>query len=178
MDLYLLRHGRAGTRVLDPQQDGARPLTPAGRDGIRAAARWIAGRGITIDLIAASPLTRAQETAAIVAGHLALEDRVAVWDELRPDANPAAVLDRLSSACTGAAPLGPDGAVLLVGHEPCLSGLIGILIAGSEDVRILLPKGGLAKIRDLVPGPAASGRLAWLVTPGILRAEGSAGALE
>ena len=59
--------------------------------------------------------------------------------------------------------------MLLVGHEPCLSLLIGWIVAGSEDARVVLHQGSLAKIRDLAFAPV-SGELEWLVMPELLQA--------
>jgi phosphohistidine phosphatase len=55
--------------------------------------------------------------------------------------------------------------VLLVGHEPGLSQLISLLVAGEAGVSILLKKGSLCKlsVESLKPGRCAT--LEWLLTP-------------
>jgi broad specificity phosphatase PhoE len=69
--IYLLRHGRSlgnENGFLQGQQDV--PLTDEGRSQARLLAeRWLAD-GIRFDLIITSPLSRASETAGILAGKL------------------------------------------------------------------------------------------------------------
>jgi phosphohistidine phosphatase SixA len=54
---------------------------------------------------------------------------------------------------------------LVVGHEPYLSGMIGELITGSRQVRIILKKAGVAKVNVTSFLPKPSGELRWLMTP-------------
>ena len=55
--------------------------------------------------------------------------------------------------------------VLLVGHEPDLSGLISLLVAGDTASAVVMKKGGLCKLstESLKHGRCAA--LAWLLTP-------------
>jgi phosphohistidine phosphatase len=55
--------------------------------------------------------------------------------------------------------------VLLVGHEPHLSGLIALLVSGREAFAVVMKKGGLCKLstESLKPGRCAA--LEWLLTP-------------
>jgi phosphohistidine phosphatase len=55
--------------------------------------------------------------------------------------------------------------VLLVGHEPFLSGLISLLATGHEGFCVVMKKGGLCKltIEALRHGRCAT--LEWLLTP-------------
>jgi len=61
--------------------------------------------------------------------------------------------------------------LLLVGHEPFLSQLIGMLVAGDASIQVTLRKGGLCKlsIEQLNYGRCA--RLEWLLTPAQLAEE-------
>lgn len=67
MDLFFLRHGKAGQPSVG-SDDSARALTDEGRDEVRKVARWMRQKKFRFDLIATSPLTRALQTAEIVAG--------------------------------------------------------------------------------------------------------------
>ena len=60
---------------------------------------------------------------------------------------------------------GEPGRLLLVGHEPYLSSLVGILIGGQKTVGIRLKKGGLCRLDTgkLILGRCAE--LEWLLTP-------------
>ena len=57
--VYFLRHGKAHRRASWPGDDDLRPLTEAGEQAVRRAARGMKGMGIAPDAIVASPLVRA-----------------------------------------------------------------------------------------------------------------------
>ena len=100
---------------------------------------------LEFDKIATSPLTRAHETAEIVARIQKKSGKVELWDELRPEGNRLDLFRRLSK-------MRQDADVLLVGHEPQLSNAIGEIISGNLASRIVIKKGGLAGLRSL-PSP-------------------------
>jgi phosphohistidine phosphatase len=156
VDVYILRHGKAedagpGT------SDADRRLTKKGQDEIASAGRWITSHGIRFDIIAASPLARAQETALIVAEALGQRDRIATWEVLAPGGNPDEVCHVISRHRDARA-------ILLVGHEPQLSALISRIISGEETAAIALSKGSLAKIREFTYLASPAGELHWLLT--------------
>ena len=156
MDVFLLRHGKAedaGPGIGDTD----RRLTKKGREEIAAAGRWMAAQELRFDLIATSPLVRAQETAKIIAECLGKKDRLSTWKVLAPGGNPDIVCCQIRKH--------PDlHAILLVGHEPLLSALISWIITGNENAAIVMSKGALAKIREFSTTPHPSGELHWLVT--------------
>jgi len=117
----------------------------------------MAAQGLRFDLIAASPLVRAQETAAIIAESLGEKDILVTWKVLAPGGNTDTVCRLLGRH--------PDkGAILLVGHEPLLSALISRIVTGEENAAIAMSKGALAKIREFTCTMSPSGELHWLVT--------------
>ena len=69
MQVYFLRHGLADRGAWDGD-DFHRPLTPEGRNRIKRTAKTIDRLGLRVDRIVSSPLTRALQTAEIVAKHL------------------------------------------------------------------------------------------------------------
>lgn len=156
MDIYILRHGKAEDSTPEGG-DAARRLTKKGSEEILGVGLWMAAQELEFDLIAASPLVRAQETAAIIAGVLEYKKKPASWDVLVPGGEPDTVCHEISRH-------GKFAAILLVGHEPLLSSLISRIIAGSEDAGIAMTKGGLAKIRDVSFTQHPSGELHWLLT--------------
>ena len=156
MDIYILRHGKAEESTPEGG-DAARRLTKKGSEEILGVGLWIAAQGIEFDLIAASPLARAQETAAIIASVLDYKKKPASWDVLVPGSGPDAVCYEISRHAK-------SSAILLVGHEPLLSSLISRIISGTEDAGIAMTKGGLAKIRNVSFTQRPSGELHWLVT--------------
>jgi phosphohistidine phosphatase len=156
VDIFFLRHGKAedlGHGITDAQ----RKLTRKGHDEIIAVADWMVSQGLEFDLVAASPFVRAQETAAIVAEVLDIPERLVTWKTLVPGGDPDTVCHEIGKHTD-------TGAVLLVGHEPLLSSLIGRIIAGDSGARIIMTKGALAKIRNFSFNSHPSGDLHWLVT--------------
>jgi phosphohistidine phosphatase len=164
MQLLLIRHAPAEPRVEDggtQPDDGLRELTPKGQRRMRRAAHGLAVVRPSIDLLAASPLVRATQTAEIVAGAYAGITPVFV-PELQPGAGVDAVvawLRQLKEAQTVAA----------VGHEPDLSVLASFLLTGRKDPILSFGKGGAALLEvpsGVTPGSCA---LAWLMAPRHLR---------
>lgn len=156
MDIFILRHGKAedaGHNLADAH----RKLTKKGREEIAAVAGWMAAQELRFDLIAASPLVRAQETAGIVADVLGIPEKPETWKVLVPGGDPDTVCREI-----GKHP--EDFAVLLVGHEPLLSSLIARTISGNEGTGIVMTKGALAKIRNFSCTQHPSGKLNWLLT--------------
>jgi phosphohistidine phosphatase len=142
-----------------PSKDFERPLTESGRDDIELVANSLRELRVGLDKIATSPLRRAKETAEIIAGiYEENAPKLEIWEELRPEGNRQEAIQRLSR-------LRQDADILLVGHEPYLSSLIGEIISGSSSARISLKKGGVAKIQILSFAPRPSGELRWLLTP-------------
>lgn len=162
MDLYLLRHGKAEKTVPGGGSDDDRPLTGRGKSEMREIASWVLAQGCMIDCIATSPLTRAEETAAIIATVYPAARGPELWEELAPGVEFDRLLNRIREQHT-------TQSLLLVGHEPSMSAFISRIISGSDHVRIELKKGGLAKIGNFFPSEHSSGDLIWLLSPRHMR---------
>ena len=106
----------------------------------------------SFDAILFSPKVRARRTAEIAAESWSEEQR-ALMSEHAPLAGGFGVKDALDALSS----LGADGRLLLVGHEPDLSRVVGDLTGGRADVK----KGGLAVVRL----EGAGGELAVLMRP-------------
>ena len=65
--IYLVRHAIAAERGDDWPDDAKRPLTHGGAAKMRRISRGLRALDPAIDLIAASPLVRARQTAEILA---------------------------------------------------------------------------------------------------------------
>ena len=140
------------------EEDSKRPLTPGGRIEMRKIVKSLKTVGLQTDRIYTSPLRRARETAEITARILKIPI-LEEWDELKPDGSKQALYRKLAR-------LEQDSRPILVGHEPHLSSVIGEII-GTPNARIVLKKGGLAKVRITSFTPRISGELRWLLTPKI-----------
>lgn len=158
MELYLLRHAIAEERSSDGS-DSARMLTPEGAEKMRIGARGLRRLGVALDRLWTSPLTRARETAEIVGA--ALDVAPETVGALAPGCNAATLLDLLAD-------IPRARSVMVVGHEPDLSGMIVDLTGGS---RVVMKKGGLALI-DLSSLEPGAGSLLWVLPPKVLRAIG------
>jgi len=160
MNLYILRHGIAvdhGTPGYE--NDADRPLTPEGERKMSRIAKAMRALDFGLDLILTSPYVRARQTAERVAEVLKLEKKLELTDTLTPGGDSKALIELISRH-----PKAPEN-VLLVGHEPYLSGLVSLLVTGTEGFTVVMKKGGLCKLRidSLQHGRCAM--LAWLLTP-------------
>ena len=156
MELYFLRHGIAADVGPTGTGDAGRPLTKEGIAKMQVSARGIRRLGVRLDALLSSPLVRAHETAVIIARELGLELQLA--EKLAPGCDPAQLFALLGEY---------RGAerVMLVGHEPDFSSLIGVLTGGSH---VLMKKGGLARV-DIERLELSTGTLTWLLPPRVLR---------
>jgi phosphohistidine phosphatase len=55
--------------------------------------------------------------------------------------------------------------IALVGHEPCLSGLVSMLVAGDPDISLNLKKGGVCCLSVDKLEYARCANLNWLLSP-------------
>jgi phosphohistidine phosphatase len=148
--LWLLRHAEAephGTRT-----DAERRLTERGRQQARAAGLAIERLQGTFDVVLFSPRVRARQTAELAAEGWSEEQRarLALHTPLAGGFDAPQALDALRAVPA-------DGRLLLVGHEPDLSNIVGELTGARADVK----KGGLAIVRL----DGARGELVVLVRP-------------
>jgi len=160
MDLFVLRHGEAGNRQKMIVADAKRTLTAVGRKEIDEIAKGLLRLKIRPAHIITSPLVRARETAEIVA-KVQKSKNLEEWEELKPEGNRQQFYEKLSK-------LKLDSSILVVGHEPYLSTMICDMI-GASGGRILLKKGGLARVRIEGFVPKMRGELRWLLSPRLLK---------
>ena len=157
--LFLLRHGEAGSRMTDTAKDSDRPLTANGRIEMQKIGKSLKESGLRAGRIATSPLRRARETAEIIAQTLKIP-LLEECDDLMPDGNRESLYRKLAR-------IESISNVVLVGHEPYLTTMIAEII-GAPDARLVLKKGGLAKLRITSFAPRVRGELRWLLTPKLM----------
>lgn len=156
MELYFLRHGAAVDQAPAGGSDADRPLSDEGAAEMEAEARGLERLNVRPDLLLTSPLVRAQQTATIVGRVLGVQAQPA--EALAPGCDLARLLGLLGEHSAAER-------VMVVGHEPDFSRLIGTLTGGS---RVQLKKGGLARV-DLAALEQGAGVLVWLLPPRVLR---------
>jgi phosphohistidine phosphatase len=128
MLLYLIRHADA----LPADDDAVRPLSEHGRKQVRGLAKFLRGREAFAPAeIWHSPLVRARETARLLTAELRLELPHVQVPELEPEADPRAIARRAAVA---------KFSVAAFGHEPHLSALASLLIAGSMEPAVFVMK--------------------------------------
>jgi phosphohistidine phosphatase len=163
-ELYLMRHGIAADRDnLGTSDDASRPLTPEGKLKLRAIAKGLGRLKVEWDWVVTSPLKRAVETGAIVIEELGATAARDTCEALAPaDGSAHKVVSFLSQH--------PErSSVLLVGHEPSISQLASELVGASHSANFAFKKGGCCMITfDGLPSKSP-GRLAWWLTPRLLR---------
>jgi phosphohistidine phosphatase len=148
--LWLLRHADAephGTR-----EDSERRLTQRGEGQARTAGAALARMSVDFEAILFSPKVRARQTAELACERMGQDARarLSVHPPLAGGFGAAEAIDAMAGVSA-------DGRLLLVGHEPDLSGVVGGLTGG----RVEMKKGGLAVVRL----QGASGELAVLLRP-------------
>ncbi len=160
MKLYILRHGEAADHG-DPRyaNDADRPLTSRGQQRTKALAHALRQWEITFDVIFSSPLVRARETAEIIERGLRLHDRLEFAAPLTPAGDYGELIRQLNELRPA------PKSLLLVGHEPHLSGLVSLLCTGGQSLLLTLKKGGICRleVERLRVGRCAS--LEWVLSP-------------
>jgi phosphohistidine phosphatase len=158
MILYLMRHAIAADAD-ENTGDSQRPLTDKGRKKLGKIARNFEKLELGFDLILTSPYLRAKQTAEVVADTLNIKPHLVIESE---NLTPYGFADKLVDEINSHKDV---NAVLVVSHEPFLSQLIGLLVAGDASLDIDMKKAGLCKLSI---GTLKHGRCAvleWLLTP-------------
>lgn len=163
VELVLIRHAIAFERnPLRWPDDRARPLTPAGKERFRKAATGLAKWLPEVDRVLTSPLTRARETAHLLAEHASWPAAVDC-QQLAPPSDPEALFAVLRTQ--------RGKRFALVGHEPDLSTFIAVCLPGSASARAFeVKKGGVVCLRFESRPSAGTGSLVAFVPPRVLRA--------
>ena len=154
MKVYFLRHGIAVEAEEWNGSERDRPLTDKGRKQLERTGKALAVLEIELDAIVTSPLARAKETAEIIAKSFNLRERIEENDRLAEHFSARDLGDLLSAHSKA-------DSIMLVGHEPAMSGVVGEIIGGAT---IDLKKGGLALV-ELPALPLRKGKLKWLLPP-------------
>ena len=163
MQVILVRHAIAYARNRKRwPNDALRPLTPAGREKFRQAARGLAPWLPKAAVILTSPWVRARDTADLLA-KAAQRDKPTECIELAGSESALRAFELLHSR--------KEKVVVLVGHEPYLSDFLSAALAGERQrLEFEFKKGGAACVqftRRAAPGQAT---LCWMVPPRFLRA--------
>jgi phosphohistidine phosphatase SixA len=149
-DILLLRHAAAMSSSADGT-DGGRPLSQLGEHEARKAGRWLAAHDVRPDRVLCSPARRTVMTARAVMDAL---DH-GVEPTLEPsiyEAMPGTLISLLDQHADA-------GTILLIGHNPGLEQLVGLLTEGSSTESRGMPPAGLAWLRATMPLQPGAARL-------------------
>jgi phosphohistidine phosphatase len=150
MLLILIRHAQADAQdAAKYPDDSLRPLVPKGRKRHRRAMQRLAEAGFEPTHILSSPWRRAWQTAAITARVMGLDK-----DE-RIRCDPLAAPPDFPALATAIGDLGAEGPIALVGHEPWMSSLAGLLLTGrAGGLDVDFPKSGALGVdmEEMEPG--------------------------
>ena len=161
MVIYFLRHANAGQKHFSsPEKDEKRPIDKIGEVQSRDVGRALAYIGVTVNVIISSPLTRAVQTASIVAAELGHEEKVMLDAALRPEATFEqfrALLNRHKDKL----------AIMVVGHDPSMTEFVNRVLSGGRPMAAIeMKKAGVAKVEVELRRPAI---LRWCMTPKVVQ---------
>jgi phosphohistidine phosphatase len=146
--------------LLHRKDDSLRPLVPKGREKTKALGSALRHWGLKFDLIVTSPLTRAQQTAEILADSLKITN-IFESEELRPQAPPMAFAQWLKLHAEDCLQ------VLTVGHEPQLSLFASWCLTGQKESFLDLKKSGLIglKLKSFTEIKPGNTQLEYMLAP-------------
>ncbi len=155
MNLYLIRHSIAENISVD-KKDFDRELTEEGKLIINKASQAWKNFINNIDIVLSSPLTRAVQTAEIIAENIQSKPKVIKDNNLGIGSRTSDLLDLLN---------GMDFKnVAVVGHQPDLSHHINNF-CGTGNFNLAFPPAALAKIEFENSIKYAKGKLIYFIPP-------------
>ncbi len=155
MKLYLVQHGEAKPKEVDPE----RPLSETGTADLGKITAFIdTNIRFGAATIFHSGKLRARQTAEILAEHIKPTQEVSQAEGLNPTADPTIWVDRLK---------GMREDIILVGHLPHLDRLASLLLTGDQDRSVVAFHN--AGIVCLIQNDNKRWSLDWMVTPEILK---------
>lgn len=161
MNLYIIRHAIA----VEPgapgyEDDSLRPLTGKGSEKMSNIARGLKSLDLRFDLVLSSPYTRALETARILLKVFKMKkEQLVVSEHLTPMSSPEQLIGEINENYSSL------DSIAIVGHEPNLSALISLLVAGDAALSVNMRKGGVCCLsaENLLHERRAT--LEWLLMP-------------
>lgn len=161
LELYLIRHAIAAERGPKYPDDRKRPLTAEGIKRFKEAVRGLVALGMELDVILTSPLTRAEETAALLSSGLKKRVPVETVDVLGPGGKFQALVEAVTKQAKR------HRRIALVGHEPDLGEMAARWLGARGGVEFR--KGAICALDVDSATPGGPGTLRWLLPPRVLR---------
>ena len=159
--LIIVRHGIAVPHGSPDYTDDERPLTSQGERRVRQIGYGLKHLGMDLERIVSSPLPRAYRTAEILARVLGDPDLLETSDSLKASESPAAIAAWLAERT--------EESLMIVGHNPSLSELVGQLVLGDAKISICeLRRGGIAALTHREEEPT-KWSIDWIARPRLIR---------
>lgn len=153
MKVYLVRHGEATSKAVDPR----RPLTAQGRRDVEKMGAFVKTLGLQVGEIRHSGKTRAAQTAKILGAALAPSGRVVEGEDLGPDDAVKPLQRELAKR---------DEDLMVVGHLPFLARLASELVGAVSGQAVIFPPAGMACLERQEDGRWS---VCWVMGPDVLR---------
>lgn len=122
MKLYLMRHGQAASKQVDPEQG----LTAGGKAEIKKLARQLAGQNVQVAQIYHSEKTRARQTAEIMSRFIAPDVIPKAHAHITPNDDPHTLLPEINEWQID---------TLITSHLPFVPNLLTLLIENSSAIQ-------------------------------------------
>jgi phosphohistidine phosphatase len=152
MNIFLVQHGRARTK----KEDSTRPLIAAGVKASEKVARWLAAADIEVDEIRHSGKKRAEQTGLIFAGQLAPARELKAVSGLNPMDDVRPIAGELR---------GVQDSLMLIGHLPFMSRLVGLLVAGDPEKEVVrFQNSGVVCLQE----DEGQWHIEWMIVPDLI----------
>lgn len=152
MKLYLVQHGEAVDKAIDPE----RPLSEQGREDVSLMAGRLADAGLGVERVWHSGKRRADETATTLAKAVCKGRRPEAITGIRPNDDVAAFAQDADVW---------DQDTLVVGHLPFMGRLVSHLVTGDADMPLVAFRPGSAVC--LERDSHGHWLLLWMLRPGL-----------
>lgn len=151
MNLYILQHGEAVPKEIDPE----RPLSEHGKRDIRILARHMQNMGVQLGNVFHSGKLRAEQSARLIAETLSPEIQPVKTEGLNPNDDPAVINGDIEQM---------NENILIASHMPFVSRLCSTLLTGTTDAEFASIPGTLFCLEKADD----KWRLACMLTPDFL----------
>jgi len=153
MRIYLVRHGEAVSKDLDPE----RPLSDAGQESIQKIRAFFAPLQLKVKEIWHSEKLRARETAEILSAAIIPQKGLIPMEGLAPNSPVSPIRKKIDESSQD---------LMIIGHLPFMENLASLLLTGEESQGALFfPEGGIACLEKEGESPW---RVLWFLDPHLI----------
>jgi phosphohistidine phosphatase len=151
LNLYILQHGEAVAKEIDPE----RPLSEHGKRDIRILALHMQNMDVQLGNIFHSGKLRAEQSARLIAETLSPEIQPVQTEGLNPNDDPAVIIGDIEQM---------NENILIASHMPFVSRLCSTLLTGTTEAEFVSIPGTLFCLEKADD----KWRLAYMLTPDFL----------